>query len=63
MEGTEGWERIQDFYAAAGDIQVKPTRVSWGLDLLVITGETIVWPSDYILRLVFYHRPDDSRAE
>ena len=38
----------------AGDIQAKPTRVSGGFDFLVITGETIVWPSDYILRLVFF---------
>ena len=53
MEGSEGWERIPDFFAAAGDIQAKPTRVSGGLDLLVITGQTIVGPSDYILRLVF----------
>jgi hypothetical protein len=52
MEGSEGWERIPDFFAAAGDIQAKPTRVSGGLDLLVITGQTIVGPSDYILRLV-----------
>jgi hypothetical protein len=36
MEGSEGWERIPDFFAAAGDIQAKPTRVSGGLDLLVI---------------------------
>ena len=36
MEGSEGWERIPDFFfAAAGDIQAKPTRVSGGLDLLV----------------------------
>ena len=34
MEGSEGWERIPDLLAAAGDIQAKPTRVS--LDLLVI---------------------------
>ena len=40
------------FFAAAGDILAKPTRVSGGLDLLVITGETIVWPIDYILRLL-----------
>ena len=40
-------------FAAAGDIQVKPTRVSGGLDLLVITGQTIVGPSDYVIRLVF----------
>ena len=36
MEGNEGWERIPDIFAAAGDIQAKPTRVSGGLDLLVI---------------------------
>jgi hypothetical protein len=35
MEGSEGWERIPDFFAAAGDIQAKPTHVSGGLDLLV----------------------------
>ena len=35
MEGSEGWERIPDFYATASDIQVKPTRVSGGLDHLV----------------------------
>ena len=35
MEGSEGWERIPDFFAAAGDIQAKPTRVSGGLDLIV----------------------------
>ena len=35
MEGSEGWERIPYFFAAAGDIQAKPTRVSGGLDLLV----------------------------
>ena len=29
-------ERIPYFFAAAGDIQAKPTRVSGGLDLLVI---------------------------
>ena len=54
MEGSEGWERIPDFFAAAGDIQAKPTRVSGGFDLLVITGQTIVGPSDYVLRLVFF---------
>ena len=54
MEGSAEWERIPDIFAAAGDIQAKPTRVSGGLDLLVITGQTIVGPSDYILRLVFY---------
>ena len=41
-------------FAAAGDIQAKPTRVRGGFDLLVITGQTIVGPSDYILRLVFF---------
>ena len=35
MEGSEGWDRILDFFAAAGDIQAKPTRVSGGFDLLV----------------------------
>ena len=35
MEGSEGWERIPDLFAAAGDIQAKPTRVSGGLVLLV----------------------------
>ena len=53
MEGSEGWERIPDLFVAAGDIQAKPTRVSVGLDLLVITGQTIVGSSDYVLRLVF----------
>ena len=42
MEGSEGWKRIPDFFAAAGDIQAKPTRVSGGFDLLV----------SYIFRLV-----------
>ena len=41
-------------FAAAGDIQAKPTRVSGSLDLLVITGQTIVGPSDYVLRLDFF---------
>ena len=41
-------------FAAAGDIQAKPTRVSGGFDLLVVTGQTIVGPSDYVLRLVFF---------
>ena len=36
MEGSEGLERIPDIFAAAGDIQAKPTRVSGGLDFLVI---------------------------
>ena len=35
MEGSAEWERIPDIFAAAGDIQAKPTRVSGGLDLLV----------------------------
>ena len=35
-EGSKGWERSPDFFAAAGDIQAKPTRVSGGLDFLVI---------------------------
>ena len=42
-------------FAAAGDIQAKPTRVGGGFDLLVITGETIVSPSDYILLVVFFY--------
>ena len=54
MEGNEGWKRIPDLFAAAGEIQAKPTRVSGGFDLLVITGQTIVGPSYYVLRLVFY---------
>ena len=37
----------------AGDIQALPTVVTGGGDLLVITGQTIVGPSDYILRLFF----------
>jgi len=37
----------------AGDIQALPTVVTGGGDLLVITGQTIVGPSDYMLRLVF----------
>ena len=41
-------------FCGAGDIQAKPTRVSGGFDLLVITGQTIVGPSDYISRLVFF---------
>ena len=53
MEGRWGGRVSQTFFAAAGDIQAKHTRVSGGLDLLVITGKTIVWPSDYILRLVY----------
>jgi hypothetical protein len=51
------WKEVresQTIFAAAGDTQAKPTRVSGGLDILVITGQTIVGPSDYILRLVFY---------
>ena len=36
MEGIERWEGIPDFFAAAGDIQAKPTRVSGGFDLLVL---------------------------
>ena len=54
MEGNEGWERIPDFFAAAGDIQAKTTRLSGGFDLPVITGQTIVGPSDHVLRLVFF---------
>ena len=34
-EGSERPERIPDLFAAAGDIQAKPTRVSRGLDILV----------------------------
>ena len=34
MEGSEGWERIPDFCATAGDIQAKPRRVSGGFDFL-----------------------------
>ena len=41
MEGNEGWERIPDFFAAAGDIQAKPTRVSGGFDLLVFSKTTL----------------------
>ena len=52
MEVKVGEDPI--LFAAAGDNQAKPTRVSGGLDLLVITGETIVWPSDYVLRLFFF---------
>ena len=44
----------QTIFAAAGDIQAKPTRVSGGLDILVITGQAIVGPSDHVLRLVFF---------
>ena len=51
--GSAAWERMPYFYATAGDIQAKPTRLSGGFDFLVITGQTIVGPSDYILRLVF----------
>ena len=36
MAGSERWERIPDFFAAAGDIQAKPARVSGGFDILVI---------------------------
>ena len=35
MEGSEGGRGSHTFFAAAGDIQAKPTRVTWGLDLLV----------------------------
>ena len=52
MEGSEGGRECHTFFAAAGDIQAKPTRVSGGFDILVITGETIVSPSDYILLVV-----------
>ena len=54
MEGSEGGRGSHTFFAAAGDIQAKPTRVSGGLDIPVITGQTIVGPSDYVLRLVFF---------
>ena len=30
--GSAGWERMPYFYATAGDIQAKPTRLSGGLD-------------------------------
>jgi hypothetical protein len=30
MEGSEGWERIPDFYEMAGDIQTKAMLVSAG---------------------------------
>ena len=33
---VRGGRGSQTFFAAAGDIQAKPTRVSGGLDLLVI---------------------------
>ena len=55
MEGSGDGRGSQTFFAAAGDIQTKPTRVRGGLDLLVITGQTIVGPSDYILRLIFLY--------
>ena len=35
MKGSEGWKRIPDLCATAGDIQYNPTRVSGGLDRLV----------------------------
>ena len=35
MDGSEGGRGSHIFFAAAGDIQAKPTRVSGGLDLLV----------------------------
>ena len=56
MEGNEGRRGSQTFFAAAGDIQAKPTRLSGGLDLLVIiiADPTIVGPSDYILLVVFF---------
>ena len=34
--GIAAWERMPYFYATAGDIQAKPTRVSGGFDFLVI---------------------------
>ena len=34
MEGSEGWESLPAFYATAGDIHAKPTRVSGGFDFL-----------------------------
>ena len=52
---VSGGRGSQTYFAAAGDIQAKPTRVSGGLDILVITGQTIVGPSDYVLRLVFFN--------
>ena len=30
MGGSDGWEKIPDFYTTAGDIQAKPTPVSGG---------------------------------
>ena len=59
---VRGGRGSQTFFAAAGDIQAKPTRVSGGLDLLVITGETIVSPSDYILLVVFFLFRSRSRS-
>ena len=38
MEGSKGWDpTINNFFSAAGDIQAKPTRVSGGMDLLVLS--------------------------
>ena len=45
------------FFAAAGDIQALLTVVTGGGDLLVITGQTIVGPSDYVLRFFFIQEP------
>ena len=36
MEGSEGGRGSHTSFAAAGDIQAKPTHVSGGLDILVI---------------------------
>ena len=33
--GSAAWERMPYFYATAGDIQAKPTRVIGGFDFLV----------------------------
>ena len=35
VEGSEGGSVSQPFYAKAGDIQAKPTRLSGGFDFLV----------------------------
>ena len=50
------WERIQYFFVAAGDIQAKPTRVSGGLDLLVVN---VLPKSSRIYENIFaIRRPD-----
>ena len=43
MEGSEGGRGSHTFFAAADDIQAKPTRVSGGLDLLVMVWSNMVW--------------------